>query len=173
MLKCRWFVLFVSILVCGCGQSWEKNPSREYPVWVSDQFTEEQQTQLTKGVRTWESALNGYLSFSFTTAETSSIRFIPSTIEELQRTQGIAQKLGSDSNKQRIGFCNYHGSGSRIQIAVDIDALDFKWVTLHEMGHALGLRHSGPKTVMCDVDTCASPEITVTDLEQFYSVWNQ
>lgn len=40
----------------------------------------------------------------------------------------------------------------------------------HEIGHALGLAHTGAHTLMCDGISCAAPNITRADLEQYLRV---
>lgn len=165
-----WRVLFaVSILVSlvGCGTSWEKNPNREYKVWISDQFVDDHRESLVRGVNDWDKALNGYISFHLTNEENfSAIRFYPSSMLQLEQKYNK-----SANNKRKIGMCHHDGVGSQIEMAVDISNVDFKWVTRHEVGHALGLKHDDPNTVMCEDSTCASKNITVHDLEQFHLVW--
>lgn len=177
MLKrsvCRWFAIVTSILVLGCSHSWEKNPNREYSIWISPQFTDSHREMIANSVKTWDEALNDYLGVSITTNQSdASITVFPSTVVELYNEEDGTNFSQDDvkSKRHRIGYCKYGGIKSRIQIAVDVNEGDFKWVALHEFGHAFGLQHTGSRTLMCDVDSCASGDITSDDLSQLHKVW--
>jgi hypothetical protein len=161
--------LLVALLSVGCSNStipWEKNPSRDYPIWIGEGFSDRQRQDLTNSVRTWEYSLNGFLTFSFVSDEEKGlIRWEASTTSKLEERAPLAPNL------TRLGWCHHQGVGSKLTVATDIGESDFQWVALHELGHAFGLSHSGKDTLMCDRNSCGSPRITETDINQFHQVW--
>lgn len=82
----------------------------------------------------------------------------------------LAKQGGLTSNL--AGITNRLTNGSS-DILVNVSATS-AWalpeVWRHEIGHALGLRHTGPNTLMCDGVECASPQITRADVEQYLKV---
>lgn len=153
-------------------RAWEKNPARLYTFTVDSSFTATHQQQIREGVKTWERALNGYLSFQEVPVnlDGKAITFHASNVAELRRSH--PQSVASADLRQHIGYCQFLGIGSRIELAEDMLESNFEWVVLHELGHALGLSHSPRGTLMCDIDACSSKRLTDNDLSQFYAIWD-
>lgn len=161
-MLCRFIA--ISILISGCG-SWEKNPSREYSVEISPKFNATHQELIVQGIHSWEKALGGFLIFEIKNHGT--IKINPITTDELNELHTPRV------NQHFVGWCDHEGVGSKINLAVDVPDEDFRMTVQHEAGHSLGLKHSGPNTIMCEEISCSSKNITPEDLKQFAAVWDQ
>ena len=161
-MLCRMFCL--SLVLVGCGANY---PNREQTYQVAPSFSASHQALVSQGVHEWETALNGYLVFRENYHE-PIMRFTPTDLITLNPNHA---EISEQGGKRVVGWCTRVGYKSHIEIAEDLKDDLFSWVVLHEVGHALGLKHSETGTVMCDMDHCASPQITEQDLDQFRRVW--
>ena len=77
---------------------------------------------------------------------------------------GTLESLGTG----HVGFTTYDDANDSSAISLRSDAIPL--VVIHEMGHAMGLHHDHPGTVMCAYTFCDADKPTPDDAAQFASL---
>jgi hypothetical protein len=104
----------------------------------------------------WQQSSANYVTFDFLSSTSDVIAFHATSVAQ------IRTEFGGGA----IGYTEYEGQSSSIDLGTSLDAETFHQTALHEIGHALGLKHTRPGTVMCMNTTCATLEVTCGDLVQ-------
>lgn len=161
--------LVLTIVSCGGTPS-------SYSVMI-DGFTPEQASTVVEACRIWEHAV----------ADPSRLRLFVNIGEpcDLSHDDAICvfpttmAKIAEANGAERFGV-TYHRlhdvqpqgtidpMGSVIYVATDTG--DVKQTSEHELGHALGLVHTGPGTVMAPYVQEAARNVTPADVGQFMKV---
>ena len=159
------FVLFSAACSPSQGCSSWGEGSTAY-VYIDDPhglFSEEDTEQIKVVLAEWQGALDDHVVFQFVDGDDvpdSLITFRPDTLENLQRERD----MGAVTDYTPLA------RGGDITLPYDVDSETFRLLTLHETGHALGLDHDGPGTVMVSGTGFASDSITCQDVCQFCEV---
>ena len=125
-------------------------------VWVEPrlkQYRERFVDAVDHAFQKWCDASGGYLRYKLV-PEQKSAKIVCKMLTKVRGTDGpisgLGVKLGEtliDPSDVDLDFTNF----SRVEVffAVDQDTREIEAITLHEVGHALGLPHSGnPKDIM-------------------------
>ncbi len=150
------------LVACQCIY-WQANPSHHYNLDIEGGFTGKEYTLILQGADRWRDATDGEITFGLIgySGDPSTITIHGMTVAEIQAKYG--PEVG--------GECTPYGEPSWIDLSNDIDSATFEHVVEHELGHSLGLKHTGPGTVMCDSTGCSSEHITCADVRQFCQIW--
>lgn len=161
-----WWVCLL-IMITGCISIhppiqflYTHRPSSEYPVriipvYIDQDFGQEDRMEMQKAIDQWNFALNGYIRIIIADRP---FDMSTSAIEEVQLTQGWTfMKIKNDNpmiidhntdpDKPKyftLAFCNKIG-GDKTWFVRDrfFDENQLREVTIHEIGHLLGASHNG------------------------------
>jgi hypothetical protein len=161
----RWVALFALAFVA-CG-GWESNPSHLYHLAIGSGFSDAQYQAIRDAASEWQESSGSYVMFDSASAGVSSWGTVASPASDVIAFQ--ADSIGaitSEFGGGAIGYTQYEGQSSNVYLGTSLDAETFHQTALHEIGHAIGLKHTTPGTVMCQNTTCATLEITCGDLVQ-------
>lgn len=165
-MKLRFLIfLLLHLSVCVPLRSIE---GPHYNVYIDPSFSTNETRLIMAALDEWESTTEGAVNFSIIKAsqsgnsDTPTISFYPSTQSQMHK----------DYTPTSIGRTNYRGSDNEIIIATDLGITDFYKVSLHEIGHAIGLNHQDKNTVMNGNVDNASLHLTCIDIKTFCDVWN-
>ena len=167
----KFFLVLFTLLVLGCV-GWQEG-SGHYKVYLDPNFTQDKQVLVKQAVNKWETMVDREVTFRYTNnwkQENNLITISPGTIESLTNIYGDLNdaKEGQDV----LGETHYEGTSSLIFVAIDMEPPNFLETTEHELGHALGLEHSGLGTVMYWSQDGAADEVVCADVQQFCEVWD-
>lgn len=108
------------------------------------------------------------------TGESFEICVRRAPVAEVER---IAAEHGDPTPAGAVKDGETHGPswpGGNSEVWVSYDAPDVGWslrhTFAHEIGHALGLRHTGEGTLMCAWVECAARNVTPADVEQYLAI---
>jgi predicted Zn-dependent protease len=142
-------------LMVSCGTGWQPNPTHNYHVQISPAFTIDQSTAIMNGVLVWQERSNGFVTFDGDPTATTDVITI-----DLGTAQTITKEFGGGV----IGETTYEGVSSRIALTSTLDPSLFAQTVQHEIGHALGLKHTIAGTIMCADTGCAAQTVTCADV---------
>jgi predicted Zn-dependent protease len=144
------------VLAFAACSGWQPNPTHVYHLEIDSQFSAAQYQAIADAATEWQQSSANYVTFDFVPSANDVIAF---------RATSVAQ-IRTEFGGGAIGYTEYEGQSSNIDLGTSLDAEMFHQTALHEIGHALGLKHTTPGTVMCMDTTCATLEITCGDLVQ-------
>lgn len=147
--------LIAFLLACGGG--WQPNPSHHYHLEIAPgDFSSDQVAAILDAANEWQSSSDAYVTFDGAPATEDTIVFHARTPDAM-----LAEFGGG-----AIGNNAYEGQSSNIDLVMTLDAETFHQTVIHEIGHALGLIHTTPGTIMCANTQCATLIVTCGDLNQ-------
>ena len=162
-----WCLLIVLLTACAPGlyqyhsvEPEETHDSyRVIPLYVSKDFTHEQQVTIAKAIDEWNFVLNGSLRLEVKDwaldEESDKGKDIWRAINKTHQGIAIVSWLESDPRLEEmkqdgiIAFVNIIGTANVLVVIRDrLGSWDFKTIMLHELGHALGASHVNAKSLM-------------------------
>lgn len=150
--RTAWLVL----ATLGCAVGWEPNPTRHYHLKIDSTFSADQRQAIVDAATQWQTRSGDYVTFDVDpTAWTDVITF--------ESTSWFQMSREFDGS---LGESIYQGQSTRIVVLNGLEGTTFHQTVTHEIGHAIGLVHSAPGTIMCKDSLCATLEVTCADLRQ-------
>lgn len=154
--------LIAVLLVSDC--TWEPSSSHRYKVYVDPSFSTLQRNEILDAADVWSTAMGGFVTFEYTDVASGD-----DLINVTAYTMTQLKQWGSDT----VGYTAYTGTASTT-VYVPIVGLsndDFKKVTKHEVGHAIGAQHIGNGNTMAPNVVDQSETVTCEDVEDVCSAW--
>jgi hypothetical protein len=159
------------ILLCFAACWWQPNQYHHYTVVYGDGAQQVIITAVQQAVSDWQTDSNNFITFSF---DDPSDQFENKGATITVYGDPVADiKTMPDANHDTVGITYWHGESCDIHIPYDLNDADFlRRITTHEFGHAIGLVHTGPDTIMYYNINGGATHITCADLAQVCNVWN-
>lgn len=156
----KTLLLLLPLLLVACGGVPLDQIGEDYRVVVSPDFDSGQETKIYGAMDAWTRAVGVrfVLTDSCAEGEPRCITIKPS----------VAGQIGGD-----VGYdvTSRPSEDSEIVIWNEELPLATELVAIHEFGHALGLSHTGPNTIMCaDLDCMSRSGVTCDDARQYFAV---
>ena len=178
----KTLLIALLILTAGCSM----RPRDKFRVEMDPAFSAEQQEDLLQAMQDWQTSvapdpliLDVWIGDEYCSRSACNdvITIHPSDLETVEA-------LGDNSNSEDLGVTiyNWHPNAfegevywADIYLIPKADSTEHSTAvwnqeTRHELGHAFGLNHTGPGSVMCKNAVCASEEISAEDVWQFRQV---
>ena len=141
-------------------------PLPHYNVYVDNAFTIDQKIDIATALRTWNKKTSNIFQFNLMFVKTQDIA---TSIEP-----GIIKIFARNPNNNLLGWTTWNSQGSYTYLLPSlIDDMTFTMVTIHEVGHAVGLFHDMKHELsIMHKDTSDAQTIECPDLIQFCSMWS-
>ena len=160
---------YLSLLLCACW--WQPNSAHRYRVIFADGIETANLQGITLSVQEaahdWQYATGDFITFTFDPFDAESDGTI--TVHGID-TVDLRQKPSTSSDS--VGITYWHLQSSDVWVTDDWGNADQKRRTVtHEMGHAIGLQHTGSDTIMYYEINAGSPIIACGDVQQVCQKW--
>lgn len=154
----------LSLLLVSCSRPpWEQG--MVVPVYIDPDafFTDEQHAIMRESMDDWSKSLDGFITFKVVGSDDYS-NLVTVTSDTLT---GIKIDFdGATGSTERMKNLR----GGDIHMPWNVSDETFQITFIHELGHAIGLGHDSPGTVMAKHYKHASAVITCSDVTQFCSI---
>jgi len=140
----------------GCAVGWEPNPTMHYHLKIDPSFSVEEAQAITDAATAWQAQSGSYVTFDANPRAPSDV---------ISFTRGTWFEMSREFDGS-LGESIYDGQSTHIVIYEGLDLTTFTQTVTHEIGHAIGLVHTGPGTIMCKDSICATLVITCADIQQ-------
>lgn len=141
----------------GCRGEWDEG--ERIKVWVQDDpnISGEERQILSDCLQEWEEATDGWLDFVVVSDPSDAVITI-----EFDTLQAIKEETGWGA----WTYYEVHEAGGDILMPNDAHPVTLRRLCLHEVGHAIGLDHGAPGTVMMNNTNHSADEVTCSDVWQ-------
>lgn len=171
MRRAALLVTVVLTTVACAGSQYDSH----YSVVIDSSFTPEEMSLTVAALQQWEDATTLTampVSFTITTDGSCTPEAGEAKICIHRSTVGFLDAKAD--NTTSLGLTNWdrHDDASNVWIS-PIDTSNqsgwslFQVTTAHELGHAMGLHHTGAGSLMCWEVGCVSDAVTKTDVSQY------
>lgn len=162
-------LLFAPVGLLACATGWQVNPSRDYAVVINGM--NEDQSAIIMGVASeWQTTTNGFVTFHG--APSSAWGKAAGNTVTITINGMPGAEIQHEDGEGVLGYQIAMGEDSYVQLPNDAPfASLLAETTRHELGHTLGLKHTGAGTIMCADIQCAAQTITCADVQQLAAVW--
>jgi hypothetical protein len=166
LVKYLLFLLF--LFLSSCTSTFPSNlPTHHYHVFISPAFPSKIAPIILSSFKEWQSHLRGLVEFETSNDfdgcldDAFNICVQPATPAEIHNQAGSTLSDMMDHNAViKLSTDNWAMGVSNWEECVHI-------TSLHEIGHALGLRHDRHNTIMCPTGDFVAHEITERDVQQY------
>lgn len=148
-------------------------------LYIDSTFSESEIADITEAAIAWTTKTHYIAQFDVVTLPTDKKIDLSKALFVLKVTPGYPEVVLLDGFNHDSTLGYYHDKGAAPYvglISARIEGSDYKAVVLHELGHALGLKHA---TNLEDMGTLMYPTIdygsdciTHKDMEQFCSIYH-
>lgn len=178
-MKAKLYLLLISLLMCCCIIPPNTQSLNQYNICIDKSFTDFENLIIKDQFKLWQYKINNRVIFKFkencdvdikafisNQSDVLVLNFTKSNdfIIELDKEQDEGMLTVGVYNQKTIKFIGL--------MTYRINNYDkFKKVTLHEIGHLLGLDHGEKNTVMFKHVTDQTEELTDHDIKEFCKIY--
>lgn len=180
-------IIIISTIIFGCSYFlFEDKVTKEdhstyfyKTIYIDRTFNASQRSLIVIAAAEWQNSTKGIVRFHIENMPTTNI-IDPSNsiiIYSVSPDSPDILSLDAENNSRHLGVTNMEHFLPNIEIVSSRinSAYDFKATILHELGHAIGLKHNeginGYHTLMCPALDVGAAEITKIDLQNFCKIY--
>lgn len=159
------FKILACVVALGSAACAQK-PSSHYSVYIDPTMNAYDTDAMLSGLQSWEQSVNvtfdTKIGLPFTTEEHQIVLHASTKADVAKR--GVEGDIGvtfRDEEQDRADI--YYGLDLTNESTLHVEIR-------HELGHAMGLSHTGAGSLMCANKECAAENITSTDIAQYNSL---
>ena len=132
-----------------------------YTVYISPDLTPAHAIEVMHGMDSWQEMSAGMITFTPVVSDHQCV----------MTGEICVRPVTYDLGNGKVGYTDRSAEdASNIVLDESVPDEEFHPLVRHELGHALGLNHTGPGTVMCGDYYCGSKDVTCADAQYAMSL---